>query len=87
MESAVKQKLRRAKKRAKKLLSVGGAEIFELRHADYHLIVLRPGYPPPLPQIIKICLPGDPDPPKLKYCILQRWEINQNQGFILKDIN
>jgi len=84
-ELAIKQRIRRAVKRAKKhLLLSGSLEIFELKEKDYHLAVYR-GHGFPL-EVYSVRLKNDPDPPPRKYSVVWRCEPNGG-GFIFRRIN
>jgi len=84
-EPRIKQKYRRAIKRAQKILSAGSLAVLEIENSDFDLAVIRPGVPPGI-QLVKICFPGDPDPPPLKNCSIQRWEI-VDRKFKIKEIS
>jgi hypothetical protein len=85
-ELAIKQRIRRAVKRAKKLLLLSGEiGILELKEKDYHLVVSRgQGYPP---EVYAIRFKNDPDPPPLKNYVVWRLEPKNGGGFNFKRIN
>jgi len=82
-EPAVKQKIRRAIKKAKKILEnpPGSADVFEIKNSYYHLMVLRPGHPA---QFIRVCLFEEPDPPALKGATVERWNFKNGKFWVKK---
>jgi hypothetical protein len=87
-EPAIKQKIRRAIKRAIKLLCASGDfRISEIKDKHYHLIVRMGENGKITVRNIKICLPGDPTPPPVEKEICEVWEINKRGAFNIRIIN